>query len=252
MNSRYLVAAIALAASGTASAEEWRWSVTPYLWATDVGIDVTLRDREIVDATIPFEELLKDLQSAVLIRADAMRGEHGIAADLFDVVLADEYHAPLPNGSGDEVALDAEIGMTIFDLAGVYDPAGDGRGPSFLYGTRVINQREDIEAAVTSGGEPGPGTRIDENDSYVDALLGVRYAGDLPGRWSYEFAADVSTGGTQLTWSIAPAVGYNFGERDQYRLSAGYRHMVVDFNKSSDVDMDMTLSGVLVGFRFDF
>ena len=252
MKSRVLAAAVALAACGNANADEWQWSVTPYVWATDVGFDVTVNDRELVDATIPFEDLLQDLDTAVMIRAEAMRGEHGIAADLFDVVLADESRASLPGGSGDELSVDAEIGMTIFDLAGVYDAGGDGRGLSVLYGARVINQREDVDAAVTRGGGPGPRAAIDGRDTYVDALLGLRYAGDLPGRWSYELAADASTGDTELTWSVAPSLGYSFGENDRYRLSAGYRHMAVDFDTAPDVDLDMNLSGVLVGFRFAF
>ncbi len=58
MNRRLIAALIALAASGPAAAEEWDFSVTPYVWATDVGMNVSVRDRTLVDATIPFEDLL--------------------------------------------------------------------------------------------------------------------------------------------------------------------------------------------------
>ncbi len=253
MKTRILAAAVALAACGTASADEWKWSITPYLWATDVGFDVSVRDHQLVDKTIPFEDLLQDLEAVAQVRADVMHGEHGFAIDLFDVELAhDSGRMPLPDGSGAELAVDAEIGMTILDLAGVYDPQGDGQGLSFLYGARLISQREDISARIHNGTETGPEASYDADDTLVDALVGMRYAGSLPGRWSYEIAADVSTGDTQLTWSLSPVIGYSFGERQQYRLTAGYRHMVIDFDTQPTVDMDMTLSGFLVGFRFAF
>ncbi len=252
MKTRTLAAAIALAACGTAHADEWRWSVTPYLWATDVGIDVALRDRTLVDATIPFEDLLEDLDSAALVRVEAMRGEHGLALDLFDVGLEDAARRPLPDGSGAELSLDAGIGMTLFDLAGVYDPEGDGEGLAFLYGARLLNQREDITAELDAGGEPAESRRFESDDTYVDGLLGLRYAGTLPGRWDYEVAADVSAGGTELTWSVAPAIGYAFGAHEQYRVTAGYRHLAIDLDSGPAVDLDMTLSGFLVGFRFSF
>ena len=39
------VAAATAAAAGTASAEEWQWSVTPYVWATDLGMGLSVADR---------------------------------------------------------------------------------------------------------------------------------------------------------------------------------------------------------------
>jgi hypothetical protein len=251
MKTRLLSALIALAASGPAAAEEWNFSVTPYLWATDVGVDVAVRDRTLVNTTIPFNDLLEDLQSAAILRADAMRGAHGIAIDLFDVTVADDgARMPLPDGSGAELALDAEIGMTLLDVTGVYDPAGDGQGLAFRYGVRFVGQSEDIAATIE--GVPGATRHFVADDTYVDALVGFRYAGELPGRWSYELAADVSTGGTDLTWSLNPSIGYRFGADGQYRLLAGYRYLAVDFDTEPGVDMDMTLSGFLVGFRFAF
>jgi hypothetical protein len=253
MTSRVIAAAVALTLSAVASADEWKMSVTPYLWATDVGIDLTVKDFELVDETIPFEDLLEDLETVAQVRFEAVRGEHGLAIDLFDVNLADDNdRMPLPDGSGGELVLDTQIGMTILDVAGVYDPEGDGNGLAFIYGARVINQREEIDAEIELGGESGGTTSYDADDTFVDGLIGVRYVKQLPGRFSYEMAADVSTGDTQLTWSVAPTIGYTFGTRDQYRLTAGYRKMVVDFNTAESVDMDMTLSGFLVGFRFAF
>lgn len=253
LTKRIAAIAVALAASGTAHADEWKWTVTPYLWATDLGIDLAIADRELVDTTIAFEDLLDDLETATQIRAEAMRGEHGLMLDVFNVGLADDNDRfELPDSSGGELILDTQTGMSILDLAGIYDPRADGTGISLFYGTRIINQQNEIDAQVVYDDLTGTSGSYDSDDTFVDGLVGMRYAGLLSGQWSYEFSADFSTGDTDLTWSVAPAIGFTFGASDQYTLTAGYRHMVVDFDTHDAVDMDMTLKGYLVGFRFKF
>jgi hypothetical protein len=82
--------------------------------------------------------------------------------------------------------------------------------------------------------------------------VGLRYDATLAGHWSYEIAADVSSGDTDFTWSVNPSLGYTFGQRQQYQVIAGYRHLVVQFDTAPAVDVQMTLSGFLAGFRFNF
>ena len=254
MKTRILTAAIlAVTASAPASADDWKMSVTPYLWATDLGIDISYADTDLVDVTLPFEDLLDDLETVAQVRFEAMRGQHGIAIDLFDVTLADEgATVGIPDGSGDSLVLDSETGMTILDLTGIYNPKADGTGVSLLYGMRVINQRNEIGATLVSGGEVAATAAYDMDDTFKDALIGLRYGGNLPKNWSYEITADVSTGDTELTWSVAPAIGYTFGDQDQFRVTAGYRHMLIDFETQDPLDMDMSLSGLLIGFRYQF
>lgn len=252
MKSRLPVALLALAASGPAAAEDWDFSLTPYLWATDVGIDAAVHDRTVLDLTLPFDDLVKDLEWAVLLRGDAMRGAHGIAVDLFDVTVRDDgARKPLPDGSGAELTADTEVGMTILDVTGVYEPAGDGLGFAFLYGVRLVGQEADV-AATLDGAGSAAARRYQADETLVDGLVGLRYAGTLAGGWSYAFAADVSTGGTELTWSVNPSIEYSFGPAGRYRLVAGYRYLDVDFDTMPGVDMDMTLDGLLVGFRVGF
>ena len=258
MKTRILAAAIlAASASSPAIADdttgEWKMSVTPYVWATDVGIDVSYADRDLVDVTLPFEDLLEDLETTAQVRFEATRGQHGVALDLFDVTLADESSAiAIPDGSGNSLVLATESGMSILDLTGIYNPKADGSGVSFLYGMRVINQRNEIDATVIAGGEAVASRGYDMDETFTDALVGIRYMGNLPKNWSYEITADVSTGDTELTWSVAPSIGYSFGDKDQFRVTAGYRHMLVDFDTQDPVDMDMSLSGLLIGFRYQF
>jgi hypothetical protein len=246
------VAAATAAMSGNTSAEEWQWSATPYVWATDLGADVTLADRSLVDAVVPFEDLVETLDSAALVRVEGMRGEHGMAFDLFNVELADTQATELPGERSTGLALDLGVRMTILDATGVYDANADREGFALLYGARVIEQRNDIGAALSHEGTIVASRSFDATDTLVDGLVGFRYARELPHNFRYVLAADISTGSTEYTWSAGPTVGYTFGDGDRYEVTAGYRHMVVDFDTAEHVDADLSMSGLLVGFRINF
>ena len=64
--------------------------------------------------------------------------------------------------------------------------------------------------------------------------------------------ADVSGGGTDLTWSLTPSIAYGFGDSEQFAITAGYRRMDIDFKATGPVDSKMRLSGLLLGLRTSF
>jgi hypothetical protein len=237
---------------GAAGASDWKWTVAPYVWATDVGVDVEIADRQVVDEVIAVEELMEDVETIAQVRVEAQKGAHGLFVDLFDVTLADETTGlRLPQGAG-TAAIDADMGMTIAELGGFYDPNGAQQGFQILYGARLLNERAEVDAtfALANGATVARDYELD--DTFVDALAGVRYVRRFSSRWMLEAKADVSAGGTELTWSAGPTVGYTFGEAGRYTLTGGYRQMVVEFETDEPVEAEMTLSGLLVGLRVAF
>jgi len=253
---RALVATATMVCATTAvaeSAEEWTWSVAPYLWATDVGVDVAISDNTVVDKTIAFEDLVDDLERVAQIRVEGRRGKHGVFLDLFDVELADSGdRMALPGDSGAELVLDAEIGLSILSLTGLYNPQADGGGFSLLYGTRLINLRNDIRAESQVDGMVLSSARVDSDETLADALVGVHYRRQLGKRWTYQLSADVSAGDTDLTWRVSPSIGYAVGENQRHLLLLGYERLVVDFADEDSIDMDMTMSGPVLAWRFTF
>jgi hypothetical protein len=247
-------ALLAVAAiSGTATqAADWRWTVTPYAWATDIGVDVKIDDESVIDETIPVEDLLEDLETVFSVHAEAQKGEYGVMIDLFDVTLEDhssDLQLPLEAGQADLVS---EIGMTILDFAGTFDPKGDQQGVSFYFGTRILNQRATIDAefALNSGADLQ--RRFETDDTLVDGLVGVRLSKRFSKRWSYQMQADVSLGQTEYTWSVGPTIAYQLGSSGRYALTAGYKRMKIDFEDEGALDTELTMSGATLGFRFSF
>ncbi len=239
-------------AATEAYASDWQWTIIPYTWATDVGIDVTIEDRQVLDGEVAFEDLLEDLETVAQVRVEAQRGAHGAFLDLFDVQLsADDDRITLPAGNG-EALLSSEIGMTLFEAGGFYDPKGDGEGFALLYGMRILSQRAEIDARFEGGGQAPVRVQHDTEETLIDALLGLRYTRRLSPRWSWQSRVDVSSGSTKLTWSGGSEITWDFGETGRWAATAGYRRMAVDFDTEESVDVDMTLSGFLVGLRASF
>lgn len=246
------LAALAFAGASSVSAADWQWSLTPYAWATEVGVDVRVDDRQLVDETISVEDLLEDLETVAQVRLEAQRGAHGLFVDLFDVTLSDDAKtSALPAGNG-TATFAPEMGMTLLDLGGIYDPQGDQEGFQLLYGARILNERATIAAEVRFDNGDTRSRDLEVDDTLVDALVGFRYLCPIGRRFMVQIQADVSKGGTESTWSASPTVGYRIGESGRYTALAGYRRMVVKFDTDDRVDATMTLSGFVAGLRIAF
>jgi len=245
-------AALATCAATAANAGEWKWSITPYAWTTDLGVDVEVADREVLDETIPFTDLLEDIDTVAQIQLEGRRGAHGVFVDLFDVNMSDDAASfALPGGQGTAV-LEPEVGMTILDVAGIYDPQGDGEGIELLYGTRILDQRLEIDAEIEFATGESVVKTYETRDTLIDALVGLRFRHRFSPRWSLGLRADVSTGGTELIWSAGPTVGYSFGRDGRYQVSGGYRYMDIEFDTDEPVAASMTLGGAFLGFGVSF
>jgi hypothetical protein len=245
---------LAAFAVGTASAfaddldSRWRWSVTPYLWATDVGIDARLDGRSIVDQTIPVTDLLEDVDVTLQGRLEASDGERGFLLDVFYVSMSDEAKdVPLPVGSG-TAGFDWRMDVTIADLAATWDPRGDGEGLSLVCGVRILDTRTEVDGDITASGHTSSKS-FDVHDTLVDVLGGVRFSAELAPRLFLQSQVDVSTGGTDSTWSAFPWLSYAVADGGP-TIIAGYRHMEIDFKESGGVDTTLSLSGAVLGLRF--
>ena len=249
-----LLAAVSL--SNAAGASDWEWSFTPYLWATNVGADVSINDRQVTDMEIDFSDLADDLELTAQGHLEGRRGRHGVMLDVFYVHLADDdKRFGLPAPLAGEALAGGDLTLTVVDVGGVFNPRGDGEGFSVLYGGRAVDRDIELDArfAVAPGVTLARGYSVSE--TLYDVLLGARYVGRITPRWTYAVQADASTGGTELTWDTLAAFGYSFGDSGRYTLIAGYRYMDIEFEKDADlgqIDAEVTLSGFISGLKITF
>jgi hypothetical protein len=247
---RFAMTALLLAAP--AHAGNWRFHLTPYAWATDMGVDVKLDGRQVLDKDIKVTDLLEDLETIFQARLEVTNGSFGVLTDVFDVTLADEANgASLPQSAG-TADVTSKIGMTILDLAGTFDPKADRQGFGLLLGTRILDERVQLDATLMPAAGGSISQSHDEDDTMVDVLAGARFSKRFASSWGVQMQADASTGGTDYTWSLSPSLTYAFGRYSRYGINAGYRVMQLDFKDEAGVNTRMKLSGALLGFRISF
>lgn len=241
-----------LTGSVPARAAGWGFSITPYMWATGIGVDAQLDGREVVSKDIPVSDLLEDLDTIFQMRMELTYGPFGIAADGFDVTLSSEKNGvALPQNAG-TADFDNTAGMTIVDVAGTFDPHADRSGFGLLAGTRIMNERATVDAVIQPALGGSVAQSYETHETLVDGLIGARFRHRLWRGLGVQMQADASTGGTDYTWSVAPTLTYTFGALGRYGVEAGYRRMQIDFQDDGGLDTQMTLSGAVLGFRLSF
>lgn len=256
----YLLALVA-AAAGVAEAQEkepWEWTIAPYLWASDVSLDLTVRDDTTIGGNAAFRDLLDKVDSVFMGHFEGRKGRWGLYLDTIYLDLSDSKSVSVGPGGpilGDLTA-DAGMKMKLYDAGGLYRLGETGGNLEFdlLVGVRYIDV--DVDASLTL---PGPGMgRIDisTGPSETDLMLGARIIGRFAGRWHWALRGDTSFGGTEGTYNGIATMGYTFGESGLFTLTAGYRYASIDIRgatpRGNPTGADVTMSGPVLGLIFNF
>lgn len=246
---------ILLALPGFASAlhaqSSWQWEITPYLWGSDIGLDVSINDEPVLGGTVSFSDLVDKLDFAFSLHTEGMKGSNGILIDFMWIDLGDRVTsdgsggAPVPPGT----QLKTDVETLLLELGGIYDP-GDGEGFALLYGARItdVTQKFDITLPLPMG----PSTRVDTASTLIDGFIGGRYTGQISESWGWRLRGDIGAGDSDAVLNAVLGFAWAFGQNGKYGLNFAYRYMNMEFGETSDgvnVETEMEFSGPMVGFR---
>jgi hypothetical protein len=232
------------AATDVPPADRWTFLVAPYLWAISLDGNAGVRGLD-ADVDVPFSDAVKDLSVGAMLLVDARRGRFGIGV----------------NGVFTRVSPDDEVGATEIDVTtdlaqlGVgpywralewhYGEAASGRPLRLVLeptvGLRVNHLRLELEVRG--------GPQFDDSQTWIDPLVGTRFALDLAERWSIAGEADVGgvIAGSDLSWNVQGYLNYRtsiFGQPTNFAL--GYRALHVDYDHH-EFKWDTTQHGPILG-----
>jgi hypothetical protein len=96
---------------------------------------------------------------------------------------------------------------------------------------------------------PGPG--FDEDHTWTDPLLGLRYKNRFANDWHYVLRGDAGGFGasSDLTLNLLGSIRYMFN--DTFGLDLGYRYMSIDFKENGFI-YDVSMHGVTIGLGLVF
>lgn len=244
---------VALSGAGHAQASEWRWSITPYAWASDVGLDVEVNDREIIDSQVDVKDLIDKLDFVGSAHFEGQKGKGGFFFDLAYFDFTDDPKTFEVTDLDASVTARGDLEQTLLEAGFLFNPSGTGERFTLLVGTRIL----DIDNKIDFTFSPPviPETRVHIGETLYDGLVGFRWVAPFAERWTFIFRADASAGGTELTWNGAATVGWELGSSGRYALLLGYRYMLIELDeqdRQAQVETELTMSGFISGFRIAF
>ncbi|AGG34143.1 hypothetical protein D521_1575 [beta proteobacterium CB] len=222
--------------------DQWRFEVTPYLWAPAIKGTLGLDSGLAKSADFTSSDVVSNLKSGGMISAEAHQGRWGVMGDVVSATL--QKTGAIPNTGdtvGDKITLQQTIltGVATYTVANTKDAYVDA-----LLGVRAIYATATLSVS-------GYGT-ASKTTSTIDPIVGAKGRYRIAdSTWYVPFYGDVGSGGgtTNLTWQAMAGVGKTFNQLIDASLT--YRALYYDM-KDGGVLQKTTMYGPQVAVTFKF
>jgi len=232
---------------------EWKFTMAPYLWGAGLSGDIGLFGQDPTNIDIPFSDILKDLDFAGMLVSELNNGTWGVLADVIYVKTTSDTNTFGQIGNT-PAALRVGVETSTFTgtLMGEYRVLSQPNGIlDLMAGVRVWNVNNDITARLAAGGQPVGALSGSDGDTWVDPMVGIKGRIDLTPKWNLSGWGMIGGfgAGSDLTWDVLGAVGYNW--TDHFSTRIGYRAIGVDYENDGFV-YDTIQHGPIVGILYQF
>jgi hypothetical protein len=234
--------------SNPADADEWQFSITPYLWAIGMNGDMTVKGVE-SDVDENFSDILSNLDIALEAHFEVWKGKWGGFFDGTYVKLKTDA------GTSDNIDITSTIGLV--DFGGFYrvgtwpvgSPENKGRALSLdaLVGGRYMDLKVKMDPEHLSS--------RDQKKSWTDLIVGGRMIFDFSEKWSFILRGDIGgfgiSGSSDFTANGIGLVGWTF--HPSWTLLGGYRALYQDYETgsgSNEFKYDVTTHGPILGLTY--
>ncbi len=239
---------LAIWIAGPAKAQEpepgWSAQVSPYVWASGIGGSIRpFTGAPTIEFNESFSEVLENLDAAVFVSGYARRDRFVLLGD-FSYVSSSRSGIALVPGVGPAPA-SGRLRQISATLAGGYRVVSEpGVNVDVLGGLRSWSVRGVVDIA-------GGALSRSQGLEFTDPILAVRIHIVPASRWSAVLYGDIGgfSVGSKLTAQWLGTANYSFNDR--LYLSAGYRHLELDY-RDSGARIDVRMSGPLVGATWRF
>lgn len=240
----------AVAAGESAAADDWRYTVSLYMYAP--GIKGTTAAGSDID--VSFDTLINNLNMTFMGAVEARNGRWSALADVLylNVGANGGGEVPVTTPDGADLGLKVDAGVKVrgwvLSFLGGYNLRDDARlSLDVIAGARYLEMKNEFNLG-SQGQLLGSPIEASALGAVWDAVAGVRGRAKLEGNWYLPFHLDVGTGESDLTWQAAGGIGYRFDWGD---VDLTYRYMAWDLGSDSPLE-DVSFSGpqLTASFRF--
>lgn len=240
-------AAVALTAglaAASAQAQDWAYKATIYAWLPSLDATVGTEFGDI-HASQGSSDVISSLDMAFMGTFAAQNDRLGF---VLDYVYADlTASEPTPFG---KLFTKAKVNPKVGALSGymLYRLTTDSP-VKFDAGIGFRNFNIDVTSTLTPGLLAGRSFSTSSN--FTDALLAARVEAPISDRWFFNGFADIGAGtDNSSTWQVYAGLGYQID--DNWSAQFGWRYMNVSGDTAGATDLELDLSGALVGISYSF
>jgi len=232
-----------LPGDAASQSNDWEVTVAPYGMLASLTGEVGISPGTATAVDLSFGDLVKNLEMAGMIHAEAWKGDWGIIADFVYLRLGNK------NSSTFDGVVDIEVKEIVAEgLVGrrFEEP---GRRIDVFAGVRFWDLSLDVELASRT-------TALNLGDSWIDPVAGGRIVQELSDAWFLMARGDIGGFGvgSSFTWNAQGGLGYEVS--DAVSVIAQYRALSVDFDNEvsglNGLTYDTTTHGPLFGVAFRF
>jgi len=244
-----VIGAMLLLITSPGRADDWTFSVEPYLLAASIEGDASMGRINGAPVDVSFSQILETLDMAAMIHFEAHSANGwGIVLDYGFMKLSDDIFGERGG------IVDARVRQGIFEALLMKQSRNPASGLEYFAGIRWWDN--DIDVVVNPAVLPGDISRkVDAN--WVDLVVGARWTRALNDRWKFQIKGDVGGFGVQSDFTSSLAAGAVYSFSDRYALDLQYKAMWVDYEDGSPGQpgffaYDTVTHGPIVGFQFNF
>lgn len=232
----------------TVAENEWRGSITPYLWLINLSGTVARDGNTLGSVNIDTSSLLSNLNFAAMVEGEVHRGNWGVWGDLVYSQLSNQAS----HLSVGPTTLQTTTSLTtgIYDIAATYTlHSSPNAYVDGLLGARILNQ--DTTVNLSLGGPLPDGVRRSSSSTVTNAIVGVKGRVRISDSdWFVPFYLDVGGGGAQTNVTSQAMVGigkaYSWGD-----VTLAVKNIYYQLTpKQVTGDLDLFGAALAVTFRF--
>ena len=227
---------------------QWRGSITPYLWLLNVSGTVARDGNTLGSVNIDTSSILSNLNFAAMAEGDVHRGNWGLWAD----VVYGQFSRQASHLSVGPATLQTTTSLTtgIYDIAATYTlHSSPNAYVDGLLGARILTQ--DTTVNLSLGGPLPDGVNRSSSSTITNAIVGVKGRVRISdSEWFVPFYLDVGGGGAQTNVTSQAMVGigkaYSWGD-----VTLVFKNVYYQLNQNK-ITSDLDLYGAALGVTFRF
>ncbi len=230
--------------------DEWRFSVTPYLWAPGINGTLYYNNTALGSSNLSSSNILNKLSAAGMITGEAHKGDWGALADFMYVQFNNSNSTTVGQtdlGSNSTLKgsiLTGALTYTVVKNPSVYlDGLIGARGLSLTASSNINVAFTRVNAGLTRN----PSASTTTTDPIIGLKGRVRIADSS---WFVPYYGDIGGGGgtTTTTWQAMAGVGKAFSWGD---IALVYRALYYDMHNGG-LTQKTTMAGPALGVTFIF